>query len=91
MLLLSAQRALLGEIYPDIRAIAVGFDGLNKLTIKMFLDREPDENDYEELSSISGEILGDIEFRRVEELCEYNSEKPIKLLGLDSFVYIRKE
>jgi hypothetical protein len=89
--LLSAQKALLGAIYPEIRAIAIGFDDLERLTIKMFLDRIPNDDDYEALSDISGEILGDIEFNSVEELCEYTIEKPIPLNGLDAFVYSRKE
>jgi hypothetical protein len=87
----SAQRAMLGAIYPEIRGIAVGFDGLKKLTIKMYLDRIPNEEDHEELSDISAGILGDIDFDSVEEICEYNNEKPIRLNGLDFFVYLRKE
>ena len=90
-LLVAAQRALLGAIYPDIRAIAVGFDGLRKLTIKMYLDRPPTESDYDELSAISGEILGDIDFASVEEICEYNVDPKYQLDGLDRFVYSRKE
>jgi len=89
--LLSAQRALLGTIYPEIRAIAIGFDGLERLTIKMFLDRIPNGGDYDELSTISGEILADIEFKNVEELCEYTMDKPISLNGFDALVYSRKE
>lgn len=88
--LLSAQRALLGSIYPDIRAIAIGFNGLNNLTIKMYLDRLPTENDYEELGGISEEILADIEFKNIEEICEFSNTK-IHLHGLDAFVYMRKE
>jgi hypothetical protein len=89
-LLLSAQRALLGKIYPSIRAIAVGFNELGNLMIKMYLDQSPNEDDYEELSDITGEILADIEFNNVEELCEF-SESKIDLGGLDAFVYMRKE
>ncbi len=35
------QRALLGMIYPDIKKIAVGFEGLKKLIFIYYLDREP--------------------------------------------------
>jgi hypothetical protein len=89
-LLLSTQRALLGKIYPSIRAIAIGFNELDNLIIKMYLDKSPNEDDYEELSDITGEILADIEFNNVKELCEY-SESKIDLGGLDAFVYMRKE
>ena len=57
----------------------------------MYLDRTPNEDDYEELSSISAGILGDIEVKHVEELCEYTKDKPIQLNGLDAFVYHRRE
>jgi hypothetical protein len=90
-LLISSQRALLGAIYPEIRAIAIGFDGLKKLTIKMFLDRAPKEDDYDTLSDISGEILADMDFKEVDEICEFNTEKPIPLNGLHTFIYVRKE
>jgi len=90
-LLLSAQRALWGMIYPEIRAIAVGFDGLKKLKMIYYLDREPTEEDYESISDVTGEILADIEFLAVEEVCIYTKEPFSKLDNLTSWVYIRKE
>ena len=90
-LLLSAQRALWGMIYPEIRAIAVGFDGLKKLKMIYYLDREPTEEDYESISEVTTEILADIEFLGVEEVCIYTKEPFSKLDNLESWVYMRKE
>ena len=90
-LLLSAQRALWGMIYPEIRAIAVGFDGLKNLKIIYYLDREPTEEDYESISEVASEICADIEFLGVEEICIYTKELFSKLDNLESWVYMRKE
>ena len=43
-LLISVQKALWGMIYPSIRRIAVGFDGLRKLKMIFYLDRERNED-----------------------------------------------
>lgn len=89
--LLSIQRALLGHIYPSIRAIAVGFEDRKKLIVFCYLDKEPDEEDYENLNGITGEVCADIEFTEVEERCIFTLESFSKLDNLDSWVYIRKE
>ena len=90
-LLLSAQRALWGMIYPEIRAIAVGFEATRKLKIIYYLDREPTGNDYESISEVAGEICADINFTDVEEMCIYTKEAFSKLDNLSSWVYMRKE
>lgn len=90
-ILISIQRALLGMIYPSIRAIAVGYDGIEKLKVVYYLDREPDEDDYESISDVVGEVCSDIYFQEVEELCIFAKEPINKLDNLVSWVYIRKE
>lgn len=89
--LISAQRALWGMVYPSIRAIAVGFDGLDELTMIYYLDREPLEQDYESISIVTGNICADIEFESVNEKCIYTMENFNKLDYLTSWVYVRKE
>jgi hypothetical protein len=90
-LLISVQRALWGMIYPSIRSIAVGFDGLKKLKIIFYLDREPNEDDYETISEVAGEVCADINFAEVEEVCIYTNEPFSKLDNLMTWVYMRKE
>lgn len=91
LLLVSIQRALLGMIYPSIRGIAVGFEGLEKLKVIYYLDREPIEDDYENISEVVGEVCADIDFEEVEEICVCAKESFSKLDNLVSWVYIRKE
>ena len=91
LLLVSIQRALLGMIYPSIRAIAAGFDGLEKLRVIYYLDREPIEKDYENLNTVTGEICADIDFNKVEENCIYTTQPLSKLDSLDFWVYMREE
>ena len=90
-LLLSIQRALLGMIYPSIRAIAVEFLRLEELKVIVYLDREPIEFDYENLSDITGEILADMEFKKVEEICLFSKATKLELKDEAIWVYMRKE
>jgi hypothetical protein len=51
----------------------------------------PIEDDYENLSNISGQILADIDFETVEEKCVFSKDLLSELDSLDSFIYARKE
>ncbi|MGN5955892.1 hypothetical protein ACP6L2_14895 [Sphingobacterium lactis] len=90
-LLLSAQRAILGKVYPSIRAISVGFEGRKKLNIFCYLDRVIIEEDKENLSDISAEICADIDFLVTNERCIYSLEPFSHLDNLTSWVYMRME
>ena len=46
-LILWTWQALIGEVYPSIRAIALQYSETNCLLIRYYLDREPTEDDYE--------------------------------------------
>jgi hypothetical protein len=89
--LLSMQRALWGMIYPSIRAIAVGFVGITKLKVIYYLDREPNESDYESIREVTTEVCADINFTEVEELCIFSNEPFSKLDYLETWIYMRKE
>ena len=90
-ILVSMQKALWGMIYPSIRAIAVGFEKKQRLTVIYYLDREPNEEDYESISLVTTEVCADIGFMEVEEICEFSNERFNKLNSLNSWVYMRKE
>lgn len=90
-LLISIQKALWGMIYPSIRAIAVGYEGTQKLKVIYYLDREPNDDDYENISEVTTEIFADINFLESEEICIFTLEPISKLDSLVSWVYIRKE
>jgi len=89
--LLSLQKALWGMIYPSIRAIAIDFKGTNKLKVRYYLDREPNEDDYENISEVTSEVCADINFTEIKEECIFTLEPISKLDNLKSWVYIRKE
>ncbi|MBK7985381.1 MAG: colicin [Ignavibacteria bacterium] len=89
--LISIQRALLGMIYPSIRSIAVGFEGLKKMKIIYYLDREPNEDDYENISEVTTEVCADLSFSEVEELCVFTNKPFSELDKLVTWVYMRKE
>ncbi|MFZ0595734.1 MAG: hypothetical protein WAM46_02015 [Flavobacterium sp.] len=56
-----------------------------------YLDREPNSDDFENISDVTAEVLADINFSEVEEKCFLSDEIIAKLNNLDSWVYIRKE
>lgn len=90
-ILLSTQCALWGMVYPAIRAIAIGYEDTKKFKIVYYLDREPNEDDYENISEVVGEICSDIPFKTVEENCIFTLQPFSELDYLNSWVYMRKE
>lgn len=89
--LLSVQKALWGMIYPSIRAIAIGVEKEQKLKVIYYLDREPDQDDYDNISEVTSEVIADINFAKVEEVCIFSKKPFSELDSLDSWVYMRKE
>lgn len=90
-ILLSAQSALLGQIYPSIRGIAIGFSGTERLKLICYLDREPTEDDYDNLGIIGTEICADINFATAEEICICSKDNFRNLDSLDCWIYMRME
>lgn len=88
-------KALLGEIYPSIRAIAVGFDENALLVLRYYLDREVKESDYESIDKVITNILANTssndEIKNVKDEI-YFDLRPFKdLEPLNGFIYLRKE
>lgn len=81
------QSALISEIYPEIRAIAVGYSPSLKLTVRYYLDREPVDFDYESLSN----TMGENEILEVSEECLHSEQSMSDLDRLDGLVYARRE
>ena len=50
-------KALVGDIFPSVRAIALGFDHKRKLTVRYLLDREPEDDDYERIETTLTDVL----------------------------------
>lgn len=88
-------KALLGEIYPSIRAIAIGYTSDRKLTIRYYLDREPTDYDYESISNVKTKILAHTlsidDFTSIAEEAFFSDKRFGDLDRLNQFIYARDE
>jgi hypothetical protein len=94
-LIVSVWRSLLGEIYPSIRAIAIGLFDEKLLSIVCYLDHPPTEEDKENMDIVATNISASVTFQNkisnIDVLCQY-SQLPFKELdSLDGFIYCRRE
>ena len=87
--------ALLYEIYPNIRAIAVSFSPARELRIRYYLDREPQEYDRDSIGYVTTTIISNTtsseDICDLVEECEFSALPQNKLDPLDGFVYARCE
>lgn len=94
-LILWVWQSLIGEIYPEIRAIVLRYDSKNNLLIRYYLDREPIEEDYDSLECVVTNVLAHTssndEIKDVKEEAFYSSVRLTDLDILDGLVYARKE
>lgn len=94
-LIICVWRALLGEIYPNIRAIALKYsESSHNLLIRYYLDREPIEDDYESISSVETEIFAAVglDFIAHSDLeCIHGIGNIGDLDRLDGFIYARRD
>lgn len=78
---LSADRALRNNLKPNVKAMAIGY---NKrcLHIIVYVNSIPNEDDFETVSDIAGEIICDFPelIRKTKEECRYLNESNIKRL-----------
>lgn len=94
-LVLWVWQALIGEIYPEIRAIALRYDADQNLLIRFYFDREPTEEDSECIECIITNILAHTssndQIRNIEEEAIFSEERMADLDVLDGLVYARRE
>lgn len=93
-LIVCVWRALLGEIYPSIRAIAVSLSDNRDLVIRYYLDRAPTEVDHESMETVATNISASIGLETISHIdidCQYATEPFGMLNQLDGFVYCRRE
>jgi hypothetical protein len=87
-------RALLGEIYPSIRAIAVALSENKTLMIRYYLDRAPTEMDNESMETVATNISASIGLEIIAHIdlnCQYATAPFGALDRLDGFIYCRRE
>jgi len=93
-LIICVWRALLGEIYPSLRAIAISLHAEKTLLIRAYLDREPIDADTENLEIIATNITASVGADRIANIeleCIYSDEPVGKLDSLDGIIYARRE
>ena len=89
--LLSAQRALLGAITPNVRGVTVAYNN-QQLTLRAYYDKDPLEEEKELLDFALGEMVADF-YPSIEK---YLFEPqvlpyPMKMAMLSDWVYVRHE
>lgn len=93
-LIVCVWRALLGEIYPSIRAIAVALSENKNLTIRYYMDRAPSEMDYESMETVATNISASVGLEMIAHIdldCQYATEALGALDRLEGFIYCRRE
>ncbi len=94
-IIVSLVYALYGFIYPSIRMVVYKYDKNSKdFTLRYYLDREPNEDDYDNISDVMGEFTSSLkatDYGDIFEECIYSTD-PMNILDiLDGYVYGRKE
>jgi hypothetical protein len=86
--------ALLGEIYPQIRAIAISYSKDKELMLRYYLDRNPTEFDNESIEVVATNLDATIPAGSLTKLdveCVYSTKSLRDIDPLDGFVYSRRE
>ncbi len=87
--------ALLGEIYPNIRAIAAGYHDGGFVLIRYYLDRQPTAFDLESLEVVATNLdaLGGKEqaINKIDIQCVHAADAKRDLDPISGFVYSRRE
>jgi hypothetical protein len=87
--------ALLGEIYPNIRAIAVGYYDSGFVLIRYYLDRQPTDFDLESLEIVAANLdaLGGKEqaIKKIDIQCVHAEGAKRDLDPISGFLYSRRE
>ena len=88
--------SLLGEIYPAIRGIAVSWNDEKKsLILRYYLDREPIDEDVENINVVIANILANTtsndDIKEIKDELIYTTDMIKDLDSLSGFLYLRME
>ena len=87
--ILSVERALLGEVSPTLRGVTVGWEG-HSIKLLCYYDGSISEEDRESMSCVQTEVMADFPDLQIElEVVRYDPPKEMKSLG--AWVYRRRE
>ena len=89
--ILSLNRALLGEVNPNFRAVTIGKEN-NELQVRFVFYEQPSEDELETIGCIGTETLAGLsEIDRGAEFWEVNNEGKIEMKPEEILVYRRKD
>ncbi len=94
LLLNRLRRALLGEIYPQIRLIAVKFTQSKELLIRYYLDREVTAFDEESIEIVTFEfscLADETEVTAINTECVFDNRTRKDEDLLDMVIYARRD
>jgi hypothetical protein len=89
-ILLSVQRALLGEVSPRLRGASANFSG-QSIRIDLYFDGEIAPDDEESVSDVEGEIAADLPPDTVLRVKASRIDVPRELPAAMSWAYRRRE
>jgi hypothetical protein len=90
-LLLSIQRALLGEVTPNIRAVTAHIDA-QTIVLRWIIDGEISDSFRHDLSAVGTEVAADFAKHEIEEeFIRCDASHAMEELYLDDVAYARKE
>lgn len=87
--LLSVQRALLGEVFPALRGVTVGWDD-RTIRIVCYMDGPISARDQERLGCVEAEISADFEDYQVH-VDTVRCDAPADMAPLRAWAYRRRE
>lgn len=94
-LFLWAAKALIGEVYPQIRAVSVGIDDKRKLHLCYILNEPPTEVDYERADEVLTNILANTssneEIAEVEIQCVCSKARLSSINPIGGWVYAESD
>ena len=89
--LLTAQVALLGEISPTVRGVALAWDAV-EVRLRAVIDGDPSEDDVESMECAGSEIVAAFPGHRIAvEVIRVDAPAPLESHGLKAWVFRRKE
>jgi hypothetical protein len=89
-ILLSVQRALLGEVFPAMRGVTAGWDD-STVRIVCYIDGPISPMDQERLSVVESEVLADLSDDYQVRLDIIRCDEPANLTPLKAWAYRRRE
>ncbi len=87
------RRVLLGEIYPQIRAVTVQYQN-RELLLRYYLDREPTDFDNESIEVVATTIEAGMPigfFKEFDVECVFRGDTKKDMDPLDVVIYARRE